>query len=706
MRAPSTPLVLGTAVALLAAALLLPGLGAHGIWSDGELPVLDRSRAALGTALTGLHRSPWLPDALRTLGYDAFGALGFRLPHALSVAALCGIAAGLARRRGASVPIAIAAGVLAMAFPLSIHAARLALGHPIGELLGVLAVLFGRAALAPGRLRPLWIVGALASLALATASMGLLFGGALPLSIFAASLPASGNRRVRAAAWVLAAAALAMVVWLAWRQGDGYIPLLGASKDLDLVAKPEDRRFAAGLQESGYQLFPWLPLVLLGALATTRDRWPSQWLLLGVAAAAGSSLVYGPVAAPIVVPAALCGAAAIERLAGPATPRAWRRVVILGGVLGVLVLGKDVELSPSEIAAPLVQFAGEHTFPAEELAAEISLGTLSRGALLALLALGLVTARDGRWGRVALRIPASVRAWLPAGIVGAIALHGAWLQARGVIPALSRLLSPATTIARWQSFVDAGALSSTLGEHRLRDDGLDLYGPESTTRLMARRDVETWLSEGEPRAALLRVRDVAPVYQKLRERGLPLYVLDAGHQQLRLVANVLPEGATDENPIPSVLFSGPPALRHPTSLRFGTYVEIIGWEVTEPIVRGREVTLRLAIEVLRPLPAGAKIYTRFLKGRSSRLNPDPQPLTGDIYPPNLWREGDYILHEQTFEAPWLEIQPLPHEFFVGLRRSERDNYEITVPEGKTGEFGVRVRGKSRNFATLGEVEVW
>jgi hypothetical protein len=100
------------------------------------------------------------------------------------------------------------------------------------------------------------------------------------------------------------------------------------------------------------------------------------------------------------------------------------------------------------------------------------------------------------------------------------------------------------------------------------------------------------------------------------------------------------------------------------------------------------------------------VYTRFLKGKTSRLNGDPQALTLDVYPPNLWREGDYILHEQTFEAPWLEIQPGPHEFFVGLRKSEHENFEISLPEGQTGEHGVRVRGKTRNFATLGEVEVW
>jgi hypothetical protein len=700
------PSTLGLVAAITAALILLFGLGDHGVWTEGELPVLDRSRAALGTALTGLQRSPWLPDTIRTQAYAALGPLGLRLPHALSVAALVGIATGLQRSRGASPVIAVLTGALALAFPVAIHSGRLALGNPIGELLGVLFVLAAHGALAAGRLRLVLAPLAAIALSLAIASLGLLLGGALPLAVFAASLPRSTDRRIRAATWIAAAALLATTVWLSVHQGDGYIPLLGASKDLDLVAKPEDRRFAAGLQEAGYQLFPWLPLVLLGALATDRDRFPAQWLLLGVAAVAGHSLVYGTTAAPVIVPAAMCGAAAIERLSDPKAPGAWRRVVIAGSLLGVLVLGKDVELAPSEIAAPLVGFQGEHTFPGTELLERVSLSQLSRTALLSLLVAGIVCTRRGRLGAALDRIPPHARAVLPAVIVGIAALHGAWVQAHRVVPTLSQLLSPAATLARWQGFVDTGALAPVLGEHRLRDPGMDAYGPETTQKLVARRDVEEFLAASEPRAVLLRARDVPPVFQKLRERGIATYVLDARHQTLRLVSNALPDGAVDENPIPTVLFTEPPQLAHPTLLRFGNFVEIIGWEVTTPIVRGREVTLRLAIRVLRPLPAGAKVYTRFLKGKTSRLNGDPQALTLDVYPPNLWREGDYILHEQTFEAPWLEIQPGPHEFFVGLRKSEHENFEISLPEGQTGEHGVRVRGKTRNFATLGEVEVW
>jgi len=124
------------------------------------------------------------------------------------------------------------------------------------------------------------------------------------------------------------------------------------------------------------------------------------------------------------------------------------------------------------------------------------------------------------------------------------------------------------------------------------------------------------------------------------------------------------------------------------------------------VVRGSEATLSLSIRVLRPLPGGTQLYARLLKGRSSRINGEPHDLTGGTYPPNLWREGDFILHRFPFEAPLLEIQPGAHELLVGLRRTERENIEISIPEGKTGEHGVEVRGKTRHFAALGTVEVW
>ena len=137
------PATLGLLAFFAACVLWLPGLGDGGLWSDVELPVFDRARASLGLALSGLERSPPLPDALRSASVRLLGESTFaiRLPHALSAAALVGIAAGWARARGASVMLALAAGALACAFPMLSVGARTTLGDPIGELALVLTVL-------------------------------------------------------------------------------------------------------------------------------------------------------------------------------------------------------------------------------------------------------------------------------------------------------------------------------------------------------------------------------------------------------------------------------------------------------------------------------------------------------------------------------------------------------------------------------------
>jgi hypothetical protein len=143
----------------------------------------------------------------------------------------------------------------------------------------------------------------------------------------------------------------------------------------------------------------------------------------------------------------------------------------------------------------------------------------------------------------------------------------------------------------------------------------------------------------------------------------------------------------------------------PTFVRFEDYLEVIGWDWEEPVVRGRETTLRVALRVLRPLPSGSKIYMRLQKERISRINPAPHDLAGGIYPTQHWRPGDYVLHEFTTTVPLLEILPGAHDVVLGMRRTESSNYKISSPEGEHGEPGVTVQGK-REFATIGQVQVW
>lgn len=706
----TTPPRVGTvaaAIALVALALVLPGLGTHGLWSDAELPVLDRALAALGEAKSGLVRSPVLPDLLRMRGVAMFGdELGLRLPHALATAGLVAAAAALARLRGATVGLSALVGLVTLAMPAIGLGGRTALGNPVGELCGVLVVLAIAAAdleARRGRAIALALAGAVAWIA-AVASSGLVLGGCVPIA--GALLVQQGRPRVRAALSAALVVAAAVAIALVLRQTDGYIPLLGAAKDLELVDKPELRRFTAALADLGHQSFPWLPIAIVGA-ALGRDRGVAAWLVGGLVLATAWSLVYGRVDLPLRVPVALCAVQAIATIADPERSVSLRRGATFIAVLGVLVLGKDVELSPAEIAAPLHVF-GVNDYPAEELLTVKRWSAIVKLVVLALL-LGAFAAPlpdETKRERLIGLVPRRLRVAAMPAFVGVVALWAAWMQTRVLVPATSEKLSPKAVLAHHAALVSAGELGPALAVHRIRDEGVALYGPTELESLASRRDISAYLEADEPRAVLIRSLDLAAVHQAHRQSGAPVFVLDTVHDHLRLVTNVLPPGEVDENPIPGVLFDAPPQLEHETLLRFEEYVEIIGWQVDGPIVRGRRHTLQVALRVLRPLPGGSKIYTRFVGGRLSRINGEATPIVDDVYPCNLWRAGDYILHTLEFDAPTLEILPGTYDFMVGMRRSEQKNYTISIPEGEEGEYGVEVNDPKRSFAKLGTVEVW
>ncbi len=730
----------------IAAVVLIAGFHDHGLWSTGEIAVLQRSQAELGAALTGLEHAPPLPDLLRTRVLARTGdPAAIRLPGALAGALLVGLATFLARSLGAAPRFAALAGAFVLAFPLLASQARLALGNPVGELLATLAALLGASALAshsaPRRPRAILLgLAALVTLALSAASGGLLFGVLLPLLAIALawphgpvrpdmsktpappapsdlspkpSEPAPSDMSRAPPRWLAALLAAAIltttitIASLAYHQADGWIPALAAARDLVLSERPHTRPFTATFEQFGDQLFPWLPLLIVGLLHPGRARWPALWLLGGLVLASVWSLRYGPVAVPLLVPAAVVCAAALEHLLHPHTARATRRIGLLIVVAGCLIHAKDARRTPSHVGAVLVKNLPEHNYPARELRAPELLGRLALLAILA-VALAALTRRQTGTSRLA-RLQANLPEWLPVAIVLAVLAHQALRYGHDLLPRSSELQSlhrPLTRLAAWQS---AGVFTTPLAVHRISDPGVDLYGPPPAERKhVATRDAAiAWLKSETANTALVRTSELAPMFQNSRQLGWPLYVLDNSHRDIVLIANTLPPGATDTNPIRQVLFDAPPSLPHATLVRFEDFVEIVAWDWEQPVVRGRETTLQVVLKVLKPMPGGAKITVRLQKDRLSRINPLPHDLAENIYPNQYWRPGDYILHRFTTTVPLLEILPGAHEVIVGMRRGEHQNYKISSPDtvDKPGEHGVVVRG-GQEFAVVGEVQVW
>ncbi|MCB9705237.1 MAG: hypothetical protein H6711_25405 [Myxococcales bacterium] len=695
-------IALALIAAVVAALLLLPGLGEHGIWAEGETMVLDRSRAALGVALADLERAPGLPDAIRTAALEAIDRPeAIRLPGALAMVALVGLTTLVAAARGVGALGALVAGAFALAFPLTLAQGRLALGAPIGELLATAAALAGHLALHRRGVRA--IVAAIAAaglLALAIASSGLVLGGLIPLVAIAVGRPAAP--RDPATRWIVRGLWLAIVgvaggaTYLALGQGDGYIPLLGAARDLDLVDTPHLRGFTASLEELGYQLFPWLPLALVGVLRPGPMRWPALWLLGGLGVTSIWSLIYGPGPIPLTLPAALTCTAGLLHLADPKTHRPLRRLALLLAIGGILVTGKDAKRIPAKIATILAPPVNEGALPAETIGADTLLPRLADLAILAVVIAGIAGGR-----RIA-------RPWLAPGTALIVLLYQSLAIGHQLIPQISARRSLKGTFTRLGAWTRAGALPAELAVGRIRDPGLDLYGPPVAARRGAVTTLELtrWLKRPEASVALIRRGDLPALFAAHRQGEWPLHVLDESHGAFLLVSNTLPAGAVDQDPLLAIVSDAPPTLARETMVRFEDYLEIVGWEVTQPLIRGQEAELRVAIRVLRALPSGAQLYFRLQRGKLSRINPMPHNFADGLYPVNLWRPGDFVDHRFRFKVPLIEILSGSHEVIVGVKASASKNLAITEPSEERGAYGVVVKGGKRDFATIGEVTVW
>ena len=691
--------MIGGLATVIALGFLLPGLLDHGIGADGEAMVHARADALRGAAHAGLVRAPWLPDWLRSAALAGLGRPeAIRAPGAVAAALLVGLTAGIGRWRGLGPGMALCAGGFALAFPLTQGQGRTALGDPVGEALGALAALAAAAAMRRGGAAAAGLWAAAAGLCgLASMCAGIVLGGALPAVAAALALPTGSGRgatwtRIGLGAGIagLGIAAFALVSEL----GDGYIPVLGAARDLALAERPYSRGLADGLAELGYQVFPWLPLALVGALRPGPLGWPAMWLGAGLTITTIWSMVVGAGAQPLTVPAALCCAAGLRFLADPRASRPLRRLCLGLAVGGVLVLGKDARRTPGAIAAPLATGAG--ALDAAAIGAEALLPRLGHLALLTLAAAAIGGRRRRPIG------------WLaPATAAGALAVQAAAIG-HGLVPATAAhtsLRRPFDRLAGWQA---AGALPEGLAIARMSEPTLAIYGPPPRARQVVgtRAEASAWLARPTPAAALIRQGDLAALAAEARAAGRPLFVLDRGHREAALVSNTLPEGAGDQSPLRGIVGDAPPALTNPTLVQFEEMLEVIGWEIDGALIRGGEATLTVGLRVLRPPPAGAQLYVRLQRGRLSRIGGQPAPLAEGLYPPNLWRAGDFITHRQRIKVPLLEVVSGGHDLVIGVRASPSKNLEIRAPQGARGEYGVEVLDKQRSFAAVGRVQVW
>ena len=463
--------------------------------------------------------------------------------------------------------------------------------------------------------------------------------------------------------------------------------------------------------------FPWVPLALYGAITVPRRaRFVAAWWALGLAAYAGWSGVYGAVRVPLEVPLALLVVVGIEglsrgsRRADAGHERGLALVVI---VAGVLVLSADAGRHPWHLVTP----AYDRPRWLDDVDVPAALSTTLRWARRAAIAAPLLTVLWARFQRKTVPAPSgapgpsSSRPWWCWSLV-AVLLALAWGPG-GSAATARRVRTLAPALDRFEDARAALQISEPLGTYRVGSRALRAAirdRPISTRTLETRALARRWLDDPSvPRLALVERDEVPALYAIAAREEHPVFVIDRTHPRAWLVSNQLPPGATDQSPIPAVLRSEVPAEGTPTSIQFGDALELLSWHVEGSPVVGETFTLRLVFRALKRLPNSARITARLKRGRISRINERPQRLVDGVYPSNLWRYGDIIVHEAKIEVPRFAAVPGAHDLIVTI--TSRDKKPLSArlrdPDGDRGDLSppLRILGSKKEKVVLGTINV-
>lgn len=729
--APREAIVLGLVATLLTLALAAPYAWAGAVWTFAELDVLARARGALGEPLTGLERSPWLPDALRALALQQAGGGGdnhladsaIRVPNVIASALLVGLAAACARLWSGRAA-ALAAIAVAMAAPNTLIAATTALGQPVLEVATTTTILACLVAVEARGLvvRRLAIVVAAGGFVAGVSSGGVALGLAMPATIAAVLLLASGERdsdfagdtrelkegispatRRTAAIVMLAAIATSsagLAAWLVARQSFGYVPALGAAKFTDWVTRPWEVSVADGLEAAALQMGPLAGFAVAGLVlgGGARHRC-GTWIAITLAFVVAWAFAYGRGPALLTVPTAVLAGHGLVTTMARLHESAGRLAAFIG-LAGTAIVGKDLTRIP-ELVIAIVARRQPRDVPVDDtllFTEQLASGPMK--LLLVVLIAGFVWLALTRVERLRALVSPRLASSLPI-ILGVTASYGfaaaAW---QFYLPHVHTQLSVAHHARQLRVWSDDGL---EIGRLATTDRGLERYGPTFDHRAATRPELADWLDTQAPRVAVIRPNDLPGLWADMRRRERVLAVLSDPHSGVLLVGNVVPEGGQDRAPFAEIVLAKAPELDHPLDLEVDGRVRLVGWEFAEPPRRGRDAELVVALEILRPVPSNLRMVTKLQRGRLSLAGREAFVPTEGALPPGNWRVGDVIVVRRKIRLSRLEVFPGEHELVFALRRGENDPLHITRPEPATsGEVRVNERKTS---AVIGTVDV-
>jgi hypothetical protein len=521
---------------------------------------------------------------------------------------------------------------------------------------------------------PLWFVHARTL----TGAIVPMAAGAIALTgLFVAAIDERAGRAVRVAGVVAALVAAAVLVrsrgiailaavsfgiaaaaWLRERRViAGAIASIGVGFALVAFVRGTVRNgsFDAPITQAIYVLAPWSPLAPFALVR--RPRSPAQLAAcvsaiaalvvhagLGAAEGADSPLL----AAPFV-------ALAIGAMLRDLDDAEQTSTLLAAAVFAVgALIARDVGLAPERMLLGLGVKVEAAAVPAVGSAANVvrvaTWVVVVTATAALLLSRGLLGLRTMRFHRGALLVAGGV-------VAGAFVRLHAW-------PTVLAGLSPGAAVETYVERRRPGEPLAALGvdprsmSRAARTEVAALPDPVATSR---------WLDEaastGQRRFVAVATRELARLNELHRERhhaNVP--VLAGARDAVVLVASALAPGERSDSPLDALVRADVPSGIRPTNATLGAgAVDVVGWDVAE--ASGRRQRVRVYLRAHGDAP---------LRGHCTFVHVDHVPTRFSAehldlaYPVALWREGDVIVDEFSFDLP-------PH--FV------RGSYEIAWGAG-------------------------
>jgi hypothetical protein len=444
-------------------------------------------------------------------------------------------------------------------------------------------------------------------------------------------------------------------------------PLLGA------VWRAEDDLkyiYDSTFEQIAYGTFPWglLAPIAIGALVASKDRARRGVGALALAWAGAAWIASEAFQRKVGFtlyagfPALALGLGVwLDHLLVRGREEGAARLVALYAVLGVLVLGKDMQSFADRLPSLLV---GGDTIPYPKLAHLALLPTklwvLVLGLIVALAFALAISKLSARVAQIALATTlgatALVAAFWPFAWQPNLATH---LSSKAMFETLLDLAHPGDSLVVLGDLGDAP------------HDYAPVIHPEA---LGSREQIVQALARPNRVFAIAPQSELCQLHHDMAHK--PYFVLDDRNARSLLVSNRV-DGAEDLNPLRDKILHEPPAtIRFKPKGRvvFDGRIELLGWDLPRSVGRGSKFEVKLYFKVLQPVGGAWRIVGHFDGPSGMRFNGDHEPIDARCQT-SQWAVGDYIVDTNTVVAGGPTFPDGTYEVWTGFFTGTNPNFK-------------------------------